>query len=32
VLKAPGQQKDYIAVVNEALAERAKQNPPAKKK
>jgi hypothetical protein len=31
VLKAPGQQKDYIAVVNEALAERAKQKTPAKK-
>jgi len=32
VMKAPGQQKDYIAVVNEALAERAKQNPPVKAK
>ena len=31
VLKAPRQQEDYIAVVKEALAERAKQNPPAKK-
>lgn len=32
VMKAPGQQEDYIAVVKKALAERAKQNPPAKKK
>lgn len=32
VVKAPGQSRDYIAVVNEALAERAKQTPPAKKK
>ena len=32
VMKAPSQQKDYLAVVNEALAERAKQNPPAKAK
>jgi hypothetical protein len=31
VVKAPGQAKDYIAVVNEALAERAKQKTPAKK-
>ena len=31
VMRAPGKQKDYLAVVNEALAERAKQNPPAKK-
>lgn len=27
VMKAPGKQKDYLAVVNEALVERAKQNP-----
>jgi len=32
VMKAPGTQKDYLAVVNEALAERAKQSPAAKKK
>jgi hypothetical protein len=31
VMKAPGSQKDYIAVLNEALAERAKSKPPAKK-
>jgi len=31
VVKAPGQQKDYLSVVNEALAARAKQ-PPAQKK
>ena len=27
VMKAPGKQNDYLAVVNEALTERAKQNP-----
>ena len=27
-MKSPGQQKDYLAVVNEALALRAKQAPP----
>lgn len=32
VMKAPAKQKDYLAVVNDALAERAKQNPPAKAK
>ena len=32
VMKAPGKQKDYIAVVNEALAERAKQSSAAKAK
>lgn len=31
VVKSPGQQKDYLSVVNEALALRAKQAPPAKK-
>jgi hypothetical protein len=31
VMKAPSTQKDYIATVNEALAERAKQAAPAKK-
>jgi hypothetical protein len=32
VMKAPSQQRDYLDVVNEALAERAKQNPPGKSK
>jgi hypothetical protein len=32
VVKAPGAQKDYLAVVDQALAERAKQNPASKKK
>jgi hypothetical protein len=32
VVKAPGSQKDYLAVVNEALAQRAKQQQAAKKK
>ncbi len=32
IMKSPGQQKDYLAVVNEALALRAKQAPPDKKK
>ena len=32
VMKSPGQQKDYLAVVNEALALRAKQAPSEKKK
>jgi hypothetical protein len=31
VMRAPGKPKDYLAVVNDALVERAKQNPPAKK-
>ena len=30
VMRAPGKENDYLAVVNEALAERAKQNPAAK--
>lgn len=30
VMRAPGKQNDYLAVVNEALAERARQNPAAK--
>ena len=30
VMKAPSQQSDYLAVVNEALAERSKQNPAAR--
>ena len=32
VMKAPSKQTDYLAVVNEALAERAKENPAAKAK
>jgi hypothetical protein len=32
VVKAPGSQKDYLAVVNEALAQRAQQQETAKKK
>jgi hypothetical protein len=32
VMKAPGPQKDYLAVVNEALAERTKGKAPAEKK
>jgi DNA-binding NtrC family response regulator len=32
VMKAPSAQKDYLAVVDQALAERAKQNPAPKKK
>ena len=32
IMKAPGPQKDYLAVVNEALAMRAKQAPPEGKK
>ena len=32
VMKAPSKENDYLAVVNEALAERAKQNPAAKAK
>jgi DNA-binding NtrC family response regulator len=32
VMKAPSPQKDYISTVNEALAERAKQNPSGKSK
>ena len=31
VVKAPGQQKDYIAVINDAMAERAKLAPPKNK-
>jgi hypothetical protein len=31
-MRAPGKENDYLAVVNEALAERAKQNPAAKAK
>jgi len=32
VMKTPGKENDYLAVVNEALVERARQNPPAKAK
>ena len=32
VMKSPGDQKDYIAVINEALAQRAKQAPAGGKK
>jgi len=31
VLKSPGDQKDYMAVINDALAQRAKQAPPESK-
>lgn len=31
VVKAPGDQKDYMTVINEAMAERAKQTPPKSK-
>jgi hypothetical protein len=31
VVKAPGDQKDYMTVINEAMAARAKQAPPKSK-
>jgi hypothetical protein len=32
VMKSPGEQKDYMAVINEALTERAKQSPAGSKR